>query len=175
MKKTTILLFALLISVSSFSQKRTRSLFGWHLEKDTPVKLNEIKVNLGSSILAYYPEISYERILSEDLSIGSTLGFNLSSDEFSSTYPTNFTFTPYVRWFFGGNANNLQKYGAGFFIEGNGALLSTYENDFGAGLGLATGWKYLSKNNWVGELMVGAGRDFINDGGYVRVDRKSVV
>ena len=39
MKKTTILLFALLISVSSFSQKRTRSLFGWHLEKDTPVKL----------------------------------------------------------------------------------------------------------------------------------------
>ena len=99
-------------------------------------------------------------------------------------YPANVMFTPYFRWFFGGDAANLQKYGAGFFIEANGGLFSVdsdelfYENgaygsrsetEMGAGLGLALGWKYLTRNNWVGELYFGAGRDFVNDGAYPRM------
>lgn len=182
MKKITLLLTVILISISAFSQQRTRSFMGWHLAKDAPAKLNEVKLNLGTTIFGLYPELSYERIINEDFGVGASAGIGLGSD-----YIMNFALTPYARWYFGGNAANLQKYGAGFFIEANGSLFSqriqkTYftstdgyasvtsnsEDAFGAGLGLGIGWKYLSKNNWVGEFLLGVGRDFINEGAYPR-------
>ena len=165
MKKFIIFFVVLLISISAFSQQRTRSFMGWHLAKDAPDKLNEVKLNLSTTIWGLFPEVSYERILGEDFSLGASAGINLNSDN----YPLNFAFTPYARWFFGGSSTNLQKYGAGFFIEANGSLFSNDESDFGAGLGLALGWKYLSRNNWVGELYLGGGRDFANDGAYPRM------
>ncbi len=190
MKKFALIFLALALSICAFPQKRTKSLFGWYLQKDAPTKLDEVKINLGSTIFGLYPEISYERILNEDFSIGTAAGISL--DMTSNNYPTNFSIIPYARWFFGGSANNLQKYGAGFFIEANAAIAainesvegsiyynscvadpdyvyeSSNKNIFGAGLGLGIGWKYLSKNNWIGEFMFGIGRDFVNDGGYVR-------
>jgi len=171
MKKQAILAIALLVSFSAFSQK-THRVMGWKISRDIPQ--NEVKLNLGTTIFGLYPEVSYERILSEDFSLGATLGVSLDEDE----YPLNFGLMPYARWFFGGSSQNLQKYGAGFFIEANGALLSQKEDwdgaenttsEFGAGLGLALGWKYLTRNNWVGEFYFGAGRDFVNDGAYPRL------
>ncbi len=184
MKKITILCATLLISLSVSSQQRTRSFMGWHLAKDAPAQLNEVKLNLGTTIFGLHPEISYERILGEDFGLGASAGINLNSDD----YPLNFAFTPYARWYFGGSAANLQKYGAGFFIEANGSLFSeripktvfistdgysgvtsNTENAFGAGLGLGIGWKYLTRNNWVGEFLLGVGRDFVNEGAYPRL------
>lgn len=177
MKKHVLLIVAFLASLSLFSQ-RSHSPFGWEFNKDT--SKNEIKINLGTTIFGSYPEITYERVLDSDISIGAALGFSLDDD----LYPVNYAFTPYLRWFFGGSSENLQKFGAGFFIEANGGILSAennegyYENDIyvsstqtelGAGLGIAVGWKYLSKNNWVGEIYFGGGRDFVNDGGYPRI------
>lgn len=176
MKKTFILIAALLISVSAFSQRRTKSFFGWHLAKDEPVKLNEVKLNLGTTIFALYPEFSYERILSEDFGVGASAGIGLNSED--SEYDLHFSFMPYARWYFGGDAANLQKYGAGFYLELNAALISrpvdgyttgvVSQTGLGAGVGLGIGWKYLSKNNWVGEFMLGLGRDFVNDMPYPR-------
>ncbi len=171
MKKQAILVVALLVSLTAFSQK-THRVMGWKISRDIPQ--NEVKFNLGTTIFALYPEISYERVLSEDFSLGATLGVSLDEDE----YPLDFGLMPYARWFFGGSAENLQKYGAGFFIEANGAVLSQngyYDSDgnstseFGAGLGLAIGRKYVTRNNWVGEFYLGAGRDFINDEAYPRL------
>lgn len=162
MKKITVLFIVLFTSVSAFSQQCAKSVFGCHMEKDGPFQLNEVKFNLGTAILGLFPEISYERIIGEDFSLGTSAGINMNSND----YPLNFAFIPYARWFFGGNSINLQKYGAGFFIEANGSLFSNDTSDFGAGLGLALGWKYLSRNNWVGELYLGGGRDFANDGAY---------
>lgn len=171
MKKQTLLIAAMLVSLTAFSQK-THRVMGWKISRDLPQ--NEIKLNLGTTIIGLYPEISYERILSEDFSLGTALGASLSEDE----YPLYFGLMPYARWFFGGSASNLQKYGAGFFIEANGALLSQKEyldgaasptSEIGAGLGLALGWKYLTRNHWIGELYFGGGRDFVNDGGYLRL------
>lgn len=179
MRKLFIVSMLVLLSVAAFSQQRTRSFFGWHLAKDAPAKLNEVKLNLGTTIFSLFPEITYEYILSEDLSLGASAGINLSDE-----YPLDFAITPYARWFFGGSSLNLQKYGTGFFIELNGSVFShKYDyydyggNNFnaynrketGAGLGLALGWKYLSQNNWVGELHLGGGRDFVNDSGYPRI------
>lgn len=177
-KGLTVLMILLLISASAFSQRRTKSFMGWHLAKDAPVKLNELKLNLGTSIFGLFPEVSYERVLSEDLSVGGSAGISLNNE-----YPLDFTITPYARWFFGGSSVNLQKFGAGFFIESNGAVFSqesynhddlmyeysSSESEVGAGLGLAIGWKYLSKNNWVGEIYMGGGRDFVNDSAYPRL------
>lgn len=176
MKKIPVLILALLISVSVFSQSHLESLFGFSLEKEQSIKLNEVKLNLPTTIFALYPEVSYERLLNSDISLGASVGINLADE-----YMMDFAFTPYFRWFFGGNSKSLDKYGAGFFIEANGSLFSpvndtnlvidgeTIEEDLGAGLGLGLGWKYITKNDWVGEILFGGGRDFVNDGAYPRM------
>ncbi len=176
MKKTIFLFAVLLISMSAFSQqRRTKSFMGWYLAKDAPAKLNELKLNLGTTVIGVFPEISYEHVLSEDFSAGASVGINLNSDY----YPLNFAVTPYGRWFFGGNSTSLQKYGAGFFIEASGSVFGVRtshlaedakpDGDLGAGLGVAVGLKHVTRNNWLGELYVGAGRDFVNDGAYPRM------
>lgn len=177
MKKQILLVVALFISLSMFSQRAYRAL-GWKLTRDLPK--NELKINLPTSIFASFPEITYERVLDSDISVGAALGVSLDND----LYPVNFAFTPYFRWFFGGNSENMQRYGAGFFIEANAGLISvdthnaeytdetfvsTYEKDMGAGLGLAVGWKYLTRNSWIGEVYLGGGRDFVNEGAYPRM------
>jgi len=177
MKKQLLMVAALMISLTAFSQK-THHVAGWKISRDIP--MNEMKLNLGTTIFGSFPEITYERILNSDISVGASLGVALEED----IYPTHVLFTPYVRWFFGGSSENLQKVGAGFFIEANGGLFTRaddelfYENGVygsreetatGAGLGLALGWKYLTRNNWVGEIYFGGGRDFVNDGAYPRM------
>lgn len=176
MKRITTILLAVLVSTSIFAQhRRTKSIMGWHLAKDDPIALraNEVKLNIATTIFGLYPEISYERIINEDFSVGGSAGIGLNND-----YMLKFAITPYARWFFGGSSVNLQKYGAGFFIEANASVLSHNDynseyndrnlDDVGAGLGLALGWKYVSKNNWVGEIYGGAGNDFVNDYAYPR-------
>lgn len=180
MKRTTITILAVIFAISAFPQ-RSRTIAGWKISRDIPK--NELKLNLGTTIFALFPEISYERLLDSDISIGAALGVGLNDDE-QFINSINYGFTPYVRWFFGGSYETLQKYSAGFFIEANGGVFIrqiydyNYENhEFnswtytgpGAGLGLAVGWKYVTHNNWVGELYLGGGRDFINDDGYPRM------
>ena len=92
MKKHLLLIFALFVSLSMFSQRTYRA-FGWKLTKDIPK--NELKINLGTSIFASFPEIAYERIINSDLSAGASLGVSLDD-----IYATDLLFTPYVRWFF---------------------------------------------------------------------------
>ena len=179
MKKLSLFLIVLVSCTTLFAQQRTRSFMGWHLAKDAPIKRNELKLNVGSTIFGLFPEVSYERIISEDFSIGGSAGINLSDE-----YTLQYTITPYARWFFGGNSTSLQKYGAGFFMELNAAVFGNEDYDrsysdygtdlwkaeynLGAGVGLAIGWKYISRNNWIAEVYMGAGRDFVNDSAYPR-------
>ena len=183
MKKGFIALLLPILSFSAVAQKAHRIL-DWEITKATP-KNNEVKLNLPTTIFGLFPEISYERIVSTDVSLGASLGFSLDG---ADNYPLYFQFTPYARWFFGGNNKSMQKSATGFFIEFNSVLLSAekqngeyqygdntfkrietkHENKLGAGLGLALGWKYLNNSNWVGEIVLGGGREFINDGAYPR-------
>lgn len=186
MRNTILLAAAILLSISVSAQRhqqqrRSPSFMGWHLAKDVPVQIkrNELKLNLPTTIFLLHPEITYERIIHEDFGVGGSLGFNPGSDE----YPIDFILAPFARWYFGGNALNLQKYGAGFFVELNGAVFAredintlSYGDNFevskshaAAGLGLAFGWKYLSANNWTADVYFGAGRDFINESAYPRM------
>ena len=181
MKRQAILVIALLVSFTAFSQ-RTHKVMGWKISKDIPK--NELKLNLANTVFLSYPEVSYERVIDSDISVGGSVGFALDPD----ILDIRFSMIPYFRWFFGGSAKNLQKYGAGFFIEANAAIIATdgygydygysdygssyhsnhSDSELGAGMGLAIGWKYLTQNNWVGEFYLGGGRNFSNDGAYPR-------
>ncbi|RZK57892.1 MAG: hypothetical protein EOO91_09325 [Pedobacter sp.] len=126
---------------------------------------NEIKLNLFMTI-AGVPEINYERILSDDMSVGLAVLIGIDDLDYK------FGIIPNYRVYFGGKKAN------GFFIEGNAAVIGSQNNvyyyDYSGngfyknssktqtnfGLGAAAGAKFLTKNGFVGEIYLGAGRLF---------------
>lgn len=123
---------------------------------------NEFKVNILYTAIGM-PELSYERLISDNSSLGASVAFSLDKKE---DMDLRLSFTPYYRMFFG------QKKAAGFFIEANSIVLnyvdtiyfdgtsSKYETRTGFGLGAAAGAKFLTKNNLIGEVYGGVGRVF---------------
>ena len=151
MKKIVVVLICVLFSSSFISAQENNE---W--------KKNEIKLNL-TSLLYTFPEIYYERILSNDQGVGASISFPISDSD------TKFMFMPYYRVYF--SKNDVSK----FFIEANTALMLVkqykygYYYDYGyssttslnvkAGLGFAVGYKYLNpKAGIVGEVYMGLGR-----------------
>lgn len=134
-------------------------------QEKSDLLFNEIRLNAGY-LLAGIPEISYERILSDETAVGVSIVVVVDT---SINY--NFGITPYGRFYFG------KKRAAGFFLEANSAIYSA-ESDgdlyinglrvesggskLGFGFGLGLGGKFLTKGGWVGELLVGVGRNFLN-------------
>lgn len=168
MKKSILFSLLLFMSITVFSQVNSNH----ELKKSliSEFDRHELKLNLPMTIFGSYPEITYEYLLNEDFSIGATAGFSLKSE--ANTY-IKYAVMPYARWFFGGSYTSLQKYAAGFFLEANAAIFDGEANytwigddnafEVGAGLGIAFGWKYVSLNNWIGEVYFGMGRDFIGE------------
>ncbi len=176
MKRVTVFVFLLLFVGILSAQEAEKSFLG---------KKNEVKVNLPVSIFGSFPEVSYERILQEDISLGASLGVSLDGGD---TYGFKAQFTPYCRWFFGGDRESARKYAAGFFMEVNASIFSREVEDYNdydshnimkggcvvfetesetkisAGLGVGIGWKYITKNNWCGEILFGVGKDFSSAG-----------
>ena len=160
-KNVIILSLFLLTSLFCINAQENLELTHW----------NEVKLNIGSSLFAVFPEVSYEYILSDDISVGAALGYGFDTN---GRGDYNFKTTPFARWFF---SPGDRQPATGFFLEANGLMglqdfykynSSTesqmkYYNNFVAGLGLAVGWKYLSENNWTAELFLGGGRYFIYD------------
>jgi hypothetical protein len=126
---------------------------------------NELKLNALLLILGAF-EASYERILTEESSVG--LSFGKSFDKEMLNY--NYTIEPYYRYFFG------RRPAAGFYIEGFGSINSrkystyefnnsssggTYKNEdrTNFGLGIGVGGKFVTNNNLVFELGFGIGRN----------------
>lgn len=131
-------------------------------------KQNEIKLN-GIMLLVGAFEASYERNISDDMSVG--VSFFAPYDNENLDADINYYISPYYRVFFG------EKYAAGFFVEGFGMLNSidraldtvTFDGsnkktvtDFALGFGL--GGKWVSQRGFVFELNAGVGRNlFEND------------
>ncbi len=169
-KKWMLAAAALLLSASFSSSAKAQKVL-------TEGPLNEVKINLPMA-LAGNIELSYDRILLEDLSLGVA-----ASAAWEDSYPYKYAVLPYTRWFFWKHRGQDEFPGAGFFIEvnagffgckytkdysvsnnGNGGLKidSKDANGFGAGLGLGIGWKWISKSGFVGEIYTGAGRNFVS-------------
>ncbi len=91
MKKSTLIVMMLLLGGALFAQEQNKTFLS---------KKNEVKLNLPMTVFGSFPEVSYERVLKEDVSIGASFGFSLNgedSDDFKMQ------FSPYFRWFFGGS------------------------------------------------------------------------
>jgi hypothetical protein len=164
MKKFSTTVIALLIGISAFSQEEFRR--------------NEIRLNLLPTLIFIYPEITYERALNENFSAGLSAGIS----PWEHPALREFSIIPFGRFYFG------EQPARGFFIEANAALfapensffrigcdchLYTAEggrpdrHDFYIGAGVAAGWKILTRNNWVWDIMIGVGRG-TNDSVYQR-------
>ncbi|MGC6533787.1 MAG: hypothetical protein ACON34_12375 [Flavobacteriales bacterium] len=142
---------------------------GWaHAQKAMPEARNEIKLN-GFYTLMGIPELSYERILDEETSVGISAAMAFESD-----LEWQWGVTPYFRWFFSKNA------GEGLFIEGNATVFESkipdywywypypypdpgYIEEIGAGAGFTLGYKITTNGGWVGEVYAGGGRNFLAD------------
>ncbi len=131
---------------------------------------NELKLNLLMTIIGA-PEITYERLIGDNMGLGLTAGVSISEDDVDYKY----IIMPHYRLYFGGKKAN------GFFIEGNAALMGNrdytqlyytdyypsggmhsrnWETKTQFGLGAAAGAKFLTRNGFLGEVYTGVGRVF---------------
>lgn len=136
---------------------------------------NELKLNLLMTVIGV-PEITYERLIGDNMGLGATVGISLDDN-----IDYRFAIMPHFRLYFGNKKAN------GFFIEGNAALLGTrseiydylessyyppggyYHGGYYSrngktstnfGLGAAVGGKFLTRNGFLGEAFLGVGRVF---------------
>lgn len=131
---------------------------------------HEVKVNLGLTILAKAPEIEYEYLLKPDMSVGGRVGLTLGEE--GRLILGDFRALPYFRWYFTSDGETARRVARGFFAEVNSGLtsFSTAAKDLspdvrkGApiswGLGVGTGWKYVSRSGWTCDILYGIGRYF---------------
>ncbi len=131
---------------------------------------NELKINLLFTVIGA-PEISYERLLADNMGVGASVFVGLDK-----TIDYKFGFIPHFRLYFGAKKAN------GFFIEGNASIIGfrdyvsyhyepyphssgfyTYDYDktsVSFGMGAAAGAKFLTRNGFLGEAYLGVGRRF---------------
>lgn len=176
-----ILLLSLVTSVQAqqnqYVVKETRIIT--HESNTETYPKNEIRLNLFQSVLGL-PEINYERILEDNFGLGAYAAYSLENE-----YDSNLRalLIGYGRLYLGN-----YKPAVGFYIEGNTGLVmqnvynmyyDQYYGSYGAygyntvnngsviraglGIGVAAGYKFLTKNNWVGEFSLGIGRVFGNN------------
>jgi len=156
MKKLILAFVILVCNLNVFAQKSDN---------------NEIKFNVPLAIYGL-PEISYERIVEDNMAVGLSVSiaaerpYNYLTDK---GIPERSIFCSYYRLYFG------QKKAAGFYIEGNMAVSSQKEvnipdyfggtvtpsySSTGFGFGGAIGFKLLTKNGFTGDIYGGWGRLF---------------
>ena len=135
-------------------------------------KQNELKINAFNLIAFEYIDITYERILNEESSVGVGMLFALDNEVYGiSDLRREFSITPYFRQFFS------NKYAKGFFVEAFGMLhggkdefyiddnFGFYEirdyTDFA--LGISVGGKFVTKRGFIAEIYLGIGRDLLGN------------
>ncbi|RYG02218.1 MAG: hypothetical protein EOO07_33265 [Chitinophagaceae bacterium] len=126
MKK--VLFFAVLLASSLCSNAQNTDTLKISIQKKAEAighgGNNELKINLLFTVIGL-PEISYERLLADNMGVGVSAFVGLDN---SIEY--KFGFVPYYRIYFGA------KKASGFFIEGNASVITTtryryaYYNDF---------------------------------------------
>jgi hypothetical protein len=121
---------------------------------------NEIKLNVGATAFLY-PEINYERILSDDSGLGIGVLFSLINDE-----DVKYLITPFYRFYFGRHRAQA------FFVEVNAGLKGSKEEEYSMnggyfykkshvnfGLGAAMGGKFIiPRKRIICEFYLGGGR-----------------
>ena len=135
-------------------------------------KLNEIRFNslyVPFIILGDFYNIDYQRVLNQNTSLGLSFG-GTSSLERKRVYQREFfrsrslVFVSYYRRYF---FNQKKIKATGLFIEPQ-LYFGHFDNDSNIGFGFSTGYKYLTKNNFVWEILLGGGVYLDGINGYPR-------
>ncbi len=163
MKK--LLTTALIISVVCLGQSQD-------ISNDSQPR-DEFKINAFNLIAFTYMDLSYERLLHEEASLGVSVLFNVGNDNEILDYFRNFSITPYYRQYFS------KQYAEGFFVEGFGMLNSGEDyyysfddqgNETNSGetytdfaLGISVGGKFVTKRGFIAEIYTGLGRNLLGD------------
>ncbi len=164
MKKITLSIALAMLATCAFAQKdslskavEARSAAIGHTGN------NELKVNMFYLVLGL-PEISYERLLSDNMGLGLSATVGIENNQ-----SMRYAFLTSYRLYFGNKKAN------GFFIEGNAGVVTeqrsfiiyvheyenflvTRKNKAYFGMGAAAGAKFLTRKGFLGEAYVGAGR-----------------
>ncbi|PWG06248.1 DUF3575 domain-containing protein [Polaribacter aquimarinus] len=155
MKKTAFLILIFISSCIYAQEKEGKPLQDIN-------KKHEVKINALTLLAAKWLDVSYEKLIDEESSLGVSATLNTDTAETD----LNFALTPYYRRYFSG------KFARGFFVEGFGALFSRRDSDFlfnsknesfetGFALGVSVGGKFVSKKGFTTELLLGVGRNLI--------------
>jgi hypothetical protein len=154
-------LFIILLSISSFSFSQEEE------PKNIAQRIHEIRLDGVKLIAGPIAEVTYEFVKNENSGYGVSILANLGSD-----YNEDFSITPFYRMYF----FTKQDYGAnGFFVEGFGKLVTGDEYDYvfdeedeknnytDFSLGMSLGKKWVNKNGFVFELLLGVSRALGSD------------
>lgn len=171
MKKITLSALLFIVSISLFAQ-------------ENEIKRNELKINMSNLIGFKWFDVTYERILNEESSIGVGTLFSLDNESEGLDEYRTFSITPYYRQFFSG------KYAEGFFVEAftmihSGKDYSYYSNSgpydtlvdekyTDLAVGISVGGKWVTKRGFVAEVYAGIGRDLLDQSDMEVVGRGGV-
>ncbi len=156
MKKLLLVLAITAVSLTNYAQEKSDN-FPQDIDKKHELKFNALTLVAGPWL-----DFSYEYLIDEESSFGVSATYNTNRSE----NDLNYMLTPYYRRYFSG------KYARGFFVEGFGALYSAREFTFfspnapfetGFALGVSVGGKWVSKKGFTAELVLGVGRNLIDN------------
>lgn len=172
--KKIILFFMVLSSPFVFAQEK---------ETEEEPKKHEIKLSASNLIIFTWLDMSYEYLINEESSIGSSVLFDTTSSNNTNVDTDiykDFSFTPYYRRYIS------SSYAKGFFVEGF-MMYSTFKNyknsyyDQATGnyvyqkingsdftLGFSIGTKFVTKGGFAVETYLGIGRNLTNEEGFGR-------
>ena len=129
---------------------------------------NELRLNVTNFIILNAFTADYERLLSEESSIGVSLLVGLGNTDDLDLF-RNFELTPYYRQFFS------KRYARGFFVEGFASVINREETFFtsidtedtqsetNVALGVSIGGKFLTRGGFVAEVFLGVGRTLLDN------------
>lgn len=182
MKKNLLTLTLLLAVTCVFAQQNKNNEIQKRADSIGQGGKNEIKLNLLNTVLGL-AEVNYERIIADNQGLGLSVAVSVTDKAVYDDY-YNYTISPYYRVYFGKQKAN------GFFVEANASIVSADQSQYmydpnnntiirledktytNFGLGVAAGFKFLTRNGIIGELFLGGGRLLGNDtfaGGYPRL------
>lgn len=157
----------------------------------TPNKLNEVRLNPFALVVHAAISIEYERAILLNVGVGVMASTYFGEKRCNDIFFPTVGGMPYARWYFGGRLFSIAKPNAGFFLEANSSiayndnLRNVYydisPNQFEIwdeeasgiswGIGLGAGFKFITRNNWSGEVSLRLGRNLVKasnrNGGYI--------
>lgn len=168
MKKKLLLLLFCVSSIAMFAQDNDEEEKGINNLKD---RRHEVRIDAVEGLAVEVIDLSYEYVLGKYSGVGLSVLIGFEREEFDRY--TSLQLTPFYRQYF----FNKKDFGArGFYAEGvlnyargrdpvdifeGDIFINTERNNWSRfGVGFALGQKWISKNGFIVDVSLGAGRNF---------------